>query len=229
MTPGAANAAPGFLIWPFFKGYGKKMQLGSELDHIIDAIIFATSKHQGQVRKDANHSPYITHPLAVAKAIIEIGRVGNPLVLIAAILHDTIEDTATTEDEIRQTFGQDVLRVVLEVTDEKSLKKMERKRLQVLHAVHLSYPARIIKLADKLVNCRDILYDPPHDWTLERRRDYIQWGADVINQIRGTNADIESAFDEILSESEERLDFCIQPLETLDQRPWGLDPKNTLP
>ncbi len=103
------------------------MRFGSELDHIIDTIIFAAGKHQGQVRKDENHSPYITHPIAVAQAIAEIGQVADLLVLKAAILHDTIEDTQTTEEEIRQAFGQDVLEVVLEVTDDKSLEKWKEK------------------------------------------------------------------------------------------------------
>jgi guanosine-3',5'-bis(diphosphate) 3'-pyrophosphohydrolase len=200
------------------------MKQPTELERLIDVIIFATYKHQGQVRKDGNRSPYITHPLAVARAIAEIGHVGDTLVLKAAILHDTIEDTDTTEEEIRQLFGEDVLQVVLEVTDDKSLEKMERKRLQVIHAPSLSYPARIIKLADKITNCQDILQRPPEDWPQERRRNYIQWGVDVIFQIRGTNAALEDAFDQIVSEAEEKLDFQVQPFDTIDQRPWGFNP-----
>jgi guanosine-3',5'-bis(diphosphate) 3'-pyrophosphohydrolase len=200
------------------------MKQPTELERLVDAIIFATHKHQGQVRKDGNRSPYITHPMAVATAIAEIGRVADTLVLKAAILHDTIEDTDTTEEEIRQSFGEEVLQVVLEVTDDKSLEKMERKRLQVIHAPTLSYSARIIKLADKITNCQDILQTPPQDWTLERRRNYIQWCADVIFQIRGTNAALEDTFDQIISEAEEKLDFQVQPFDTIDQRPWGVNP-----
>lgn len=222
MKQGAAFAAPYCLNYRLRDW--KNMSFGSGLDHIIDVIIFAAVKHQGQVRKDTDHSPYITHPLAVARAIAEIGRVGDKLVLKAAILHDTIEDTDTTAEEIRQAFGEDVLKIVLEVTDDKSHEKMERKRLQVLHAPGLSYPARIIKLADKITNCQDILLTPPEDWTLQRRRDYIQWGADVISQIRGTNPALEAAFDQLISEAEEKLDFQIEPFDTIDQRPWGFDP-----
>lgn len=200
------------------------MTISSGLDQIIDATLFAANKHEGQVRKGENDTPYITHPMAVARAITEIGRVGDPLVLQAAILHDTIEDTDTTEDEIRQHFGKKVLQLVLEVTDDKSLEKMERKRLQVVHAPNLSYEARLIKLADKLLNSQDILNVPPRDWPVTRQREYIQWGADVIFQIRGTNADLETAFDQVLSEAEEKLDFQIQPFETIEQRPWGFDP-----
>jgi len=199
------------------------MKQPTEFDHLIDAIVFAANKHQGQVRKDADHSPYITHPMAVARAIAEIGKIGDTLIYKAAILHDTIEDTDAKEEELRQHFGEEVLQIVLEVTDDKSLEKMARKRMQVIHAPSLSYPARIIKLADKIINCQDVLQSPPEGWTLERRRDYIQWGADVIAQIRGTNAALEAAFDQIITEAEEKLDFKVQPLDTIDQRPWGFD------
>ena len=200
------------------------MKQPTEFDQLMDAIIFAANKHQGQVRKDADHSPYITHPLAVSRAIAEIGGVGDTLVYKAAILHDTIEDTNTTEEEIRLRFGEEVLQVVLEVTDDKSLNKMERKQRQVMHAPNLSYPARIIKLADKIINCQDILKSPPEGWTLQRRRDYIQWGADVISQIRSTNEALEAAFDQIITEAEEILDFQVQPFDSIDQRPWGFAP-----
>ena len=101
---------------------------------------------------------------------------------------------------------------------------MERKRDQVIHAPSLSFPARIIKLADKIINCQDILQSPPEGWTLQRRRDYIQWGTDVISQIRGTNKALEAAFDQIINEAEEKLNFQVQPFDSIDQRPWGFDP-----
>jgi GTP diphosphokinase / guanosine-3',5'-bis(diphosphate) 3'-diphosphatase len=150
------------------------------LDTLFDAAIFAAWKHQGQVRKDEHASSYITHPLAVAREISSIGQVYDQAILVAAILHDTIEDTDTKPEEIRQQFGADVLAIVLEVSDDKSLDKICRKQRQVIHASRLSYPARIIKLGDKLVNCRDILHTPPKKWTLERRQEYVQWAADVI-------------------------------------------------
>lgn len=195
-----------------------------DLTNILEAAVFAARKHQGQVRKDHEKSPYVTHPLLVAKSIWEIGGVNETRTLIAAVLHDTIEDTDTKEIEIRDQFGEVVLSVVLEVTDDKSLEKMERKRQQVVHAPYLSRPARLIKLADKLINCQDILYSPPEDWTLERRRNYIQWGADVIARIRGTNAPLEDAFDAVLVEAEKKLDYAIQSFETVNQRPWAPNP-----
>jgi len=199
----------------------KSMTDEPELLTILDAAVFASEKHQGQVRKNKHHSPYITHPLLVAQAIYQIGGIVNSRILTAAILHDTLEDTETEEREIEERFGEKVLSFVLEVTDDKTEGKMTRKRLQVIHAPELSYEAKIIKLADKLVNCRDILNAPPEDWPLERRQDYIQWGADVVEQIRGTNSPLESAFDQVLSDAQSELNFKIKPYDSVDQRPWG--------
>jgi len=188
---------------------------------LLDAVIFAAHKHQGQVRKDQSRSPYVTHPLAVARAIWEIGQVKDQTLLIAAVLHDTIEDTETSKDEIRKRFGEEVLSIVIEVTDEKSQEKMIRKQQQVTHAATLSHSAKILKLADKLCNCQDILYSPPDNWTMKRRQDYIQWAADVIAQMRDTNPGLETALDQVFSDAEEQLEIKIQPFETVNQRPWG--------
>jgi GTP diphosphokinase / guanosine-3',5'-bis(diphosphate) 3'-diphosphatase len=133
------------------------------LDKLFEAVIFATRKHQGQVRKDLRQSPYVTHPVSVARIIWLIACEKETNTLIAAVLHDTIEDTNTTADEVRETFGEDVLSIIQEVTDNKELIKLERKRMQIVHAPGLSQPARIIKLADKLINCQDILHYPPLD------------------------------------------------------------------
>ena len=197
------------------------MERIKDLKLIFKAILFAIGKHEGQIRKDAERSPYITHPLLVAQALLEIGDVQDPPTLIAAILHDTLEDTKTTEVEIREAFGEEILQIVLEVTDDKSLEKMARKRLQVVHAPSISDKAKVIKLSDKLVNCRDILNSPPEDWPMERRREYIQWAADVVENLRNTNAPLELAFDQILSDAEERLDFKIKSYETINERPWA--------
>ena len=192
-----------------------------ELNQIFNAVIFAAKKHQGQVRKDKSRSPYVTHPVLVAQTLLEIGGVTESNILVAALLHDTIEDTSTTREQVRTNFGEDVLSLVLEVTDDKSLEKMERKRLQVLHAPHLSSRAKLIKLADKLTNCQDILFSPPRDWPLKRRQEYIQWGADVVSQMRGTNSGLEAAFDQVLADAQEQLGFAVQPFTTINQRPWA--------
>lgn len=192
-----------------------------EVNRILEAAIFAAQKHQGHVRKDKQGSPYITHPLQVAQTLWEIGGVLESKILVAAILHDTIEDTDTTPNEIHRAFGGEILNIVLEVTDDKSLDRLERKRLQIVHAPGLSHPARLIKLGDKLVNCSDILQNPPRYWPLVRRQEYIQWCTDVIAQIRGTNASLEEAFDEMLVQAQNHLEFIIQPFNTVNQRPWG--------
>lgn len=197
------------------------MERIKDLNLIFKAILFAIDKHEGQIRKDAERSPYITHPLLVAQTLLEISDVQDPPTLIAAILHDTLEDTKTTEVEIREAFGEEIVQIVLEVTDDKSLEKMARKRLQVVHAPSISDKAKVIKLSDKLVNCRDILNSPPEDWPMERRREYIQWAADVVENLRNTNAPLELAFDQILSDAEESLDFKIKSYETINERPWA--------
>ncbi len=198
-------------------------------EQLLDAAIFAAKKHQGQVRKDRRGSPYITHPLTVAKALWEIGGVRDGNTLVAAILHDTLEDTHTTQAELRERFGEDVLLIVLELTDDKTLEKSERKRLQVLHAPEISTPAKLIKLGDKLINCRDILESPPNGWPLLRRQHYIQWAADVVTGIRGVNRPLENAFNQMLLEAENHLHFSIQPFSTVNQRPWAPHPSANSP
>jgi guanosine-3',5'-bis(diphosphate) 3'-pyrophosphohydrolase len=197
------------------------MPVETQLDVILSATRFAIEKHRGQVRKDQRGSPYVTHPLTVAQLLWEIGGVRATDTLTAAILHDTLEDTPTSKEELRQGFGEQVLLIVLEVTDDKSLPKLERKRRQVRHAPVLSDPAKLIKFGDKLANCHDILESPPADWDLARRRNYVQWAADVLFTIRGVNPPLESAFDAVLREAEKQLRFTIQPFQTLSQRPWG--------
>ena len=117
------------------------------------------------------------------------------------------------------SFGEIVLAIVLEVSDDKSLPRMERKRRQVLHAPELSRPARLVKLGDKLANCSDVLESPPNGWDLIRRQEYVQWSADVIAQIRGVNPPLERAFDAVIHEAETELHFQVQPFETIHQRP----------
>ena len=117
-------------------------------------------------------------------------------VLVAALLHDTVEDTQTTVAELAGRFGPRISGIVAEVTDDKSLPKAERKRLQIEHAEHLSRRARLVKLADKICNVRDVAANAPHDWPLARRREYFDWAKAVVDRIRGTNKKLERAFDE---------------------------------
>ena len=191
------------------------------LDAILEAVIFAARKHEGQVRKDEQASPYVTHPLTVTRLIYSTGRIFDQDILIAAILHDTIEDTNTRPEEIQEQFGEDVLALVLEVSDDKSLDKICRKQRQVINAPRLSSSAKIIKLADKIANAHDVLHTPPKGWSRTRCREYIQWTADVVAQIDGANPALEAAFDALLIEAETLLQFKIEPFSTVNNRPWG--------
>ena len=136
----------------------------------IKAVAFAAEKHRNQRRKDADASPYINHPIALANVLANEGGIQDISVLCAAILHDTIEDTETTADELQDLFGRKVTSIVLEVTDDKSLEKHVRKQRQIEHASHISHEAKLVKLADKICNLRDIFASPPADWSAERKR-----------------------------------------------------------
>lgn len=164
---------------------------------VLKAAQFAARKHKDQRRKDAAASPYINHPLALANLLREEGMVGDAVVIAAALLHDTIEDTETDYDELRGQFGDEVAEIVAEVTDTKWLKKTSRKRLQISKAARASNGAKLVKLADKISNLRDIIASPPSDWSLERKREYFDWAKRVVDQIRGTNAKLERRFDRL--------------------------------
>ena len=168
---------------------------GSQLGAFVKAVAFAADKHRNQRRKDADASPYINHPIALANVLANEGGVDDATVLCAAVLHDTIEDTETTVDEIRALFGPQVAAVVLEVTDDKSLEKQVRKQRQVEHAPHISTEAKLVKLADKISNLRDILASPPADWSVERKQTYFEWAAQVVAGLRGVHPGLESVFD----------------------------------
>jgi GTP diphosphokinase / guanosine-3',5'-bis(diphosphate) 3'-diphosphatase len=164
---------------------------------LLKALAFAAHKHRDQRRKDTEASPYINHPIGLANVLANEGAVSNTVVLCAAVLHDTIEDTQTTQAELQAQFGDEIAAIVAEVTDDKSLPKAERKRLQIEHAAHISEQARLVKLADKICNLRDMAQSPPPNWPLERRQEYFDWAKRVIDALRGTHAELEAAFDEV--------------------------------
>jgi guanosine-3',5'-bis(diphosphate) 3'-pyrophosphohydrolase len=170
----------------------------SDLAQLLEALQFAAHKHRAQRRKDADASPYINHPLEVATILATTGAISDLATLLAAVLHDTIEDTETTPEELEERFGPEVRSLVLEVTDDKRLPKEERKRLQVEHAPSLSPKAKLIKLGDKIANVHDVTATPPADWTLERRRDYLDWTEQVVQGCRGANPSLERRYDEAL-------------------------------
>jgi len=162
---------------------------------LIRAAAFAAHKHRNQRRKDADASPYINHPIALANVLANEADVLDATVLAAALLHDTIEDTDTTHEEIEAAFGPAIASVVAEVTDDTSLPKAQRKQQQIEHAAHISASARLVKLADKICNLRDIATAPPAGWSLDRKREYFDWARQVVDQMRGTHAALEALFD----------------------------------
>jgi GTP diphosphokinase / guanosine-3',5'-bis(diphosphate) 3'-diphosphatase len=172
---------------------------------LLQAARFAAIKHISQKRKGNDEAPYINHPLEVANFLANVGKVEDYDVLIAALLHDTIEDTETTREEIIENFGENVAKMVLEVTDDKSLPKAERKQKQIEHAPHLSHGAKQIKLADKISNIRDVVENPPDGWSEQRRREYVEWGEKVIAGVRGANAELEKHFDELIEKAKQKL------------------------
>ncbi|MEZ4400675.1 MAG: HD domain-containing protein [Kofleriaceae bacterium] len=162
---------------------------------LLSALAFAADRHRHQRRKDATASPYINHPIALAEVLWHVGGVRDPVTLVAALLHDTVEDTATSTAELAARFGPEVAATVAEVTDDKSLPKDRRKQLQVEHAPHLSTPAKLVKLADKICNLRDLIDAPPASWPPERRAAYAAWTAQVIDGLRGVCPALEAMFD----------------------------------
>ena len=174
------------------------MDFSEETGLLIKALRFAAEKHRYQRRKDQAKSPYINHPIEVTQLLWDVGGVREIEVLVAALLHDTVEDTQTRPEEIRALFGEQVLSLVMEVTDDKSLPKAERKRLQVKGAPYISAGAKLIKLADKCCNVRDMVGSPPGDWSLERRREYLLWTEQVVAGLRETSPALDAYYEQEL-------------------------------
>lgn len=162
---------------------------------LLRAVSYAAWAHRDQRRKDKSSTPYINHPIGVAGLITCVGLVTDIDILCAAVLHDVVEDTPCTISDIRNNFGGYVGNIVEEVTDDKSLSKDERKRHQIEHTHHMSYSAKVVKLADKLHNLTDLITNPPLHWSESRIQGYFVWAHKVIEGLRGTNAPLEEALD----------------------------------
>jgi len=165
------------------------------MNKLVAAIAFAAEKHRNQRRKDPEASPYINHPIALANVLANEAGIEDERVLLAALLHDTVEDTETTEHELSRLFGNEVADIVMEVTDDTTLPQAERKRLQIVHAAHISHRAKLVKLADKICNLRDNAKSPPVDWPFERNQEYFDWARAVVDRLRGVHPGLEALFD----------------------------------
>jgi guanosine-3',5'-bis(diphosphate) 3'-pyrophosphohydrolase len=175
------------------------------MKRILSAMKFAAEKHRHQRRKNADATPYINHPIEVAEILARVGGIRDEDVLIAGLLHDTIEDTETTLEELVAGFGERVARIVIECTDDKSLEKSERKRLQIVNAPHKSSEAKCVKLADKSSNLASILVDPPAGWSLQRQLEYFAWAEQVIRGLLGVNEGLDTHVLELLERGRNQL------------------------
>ena len=167
-----------------------------DLKLLLKALSFAAHKHKDQRRKDVDASPYINHPISLASILCNEAHITDVEVICGALLHDTVEDTDTTFDELNSEFGTVIREIVADVTDDKTLSKAERKQQQIDHAAHASDKAKLVKLADKITNLRDVATNPPPAWSLERRQEYFDWAKKVIDQVRDTHPGLEALFDE---------------------------------
>jgi guanosine-3',5'-bis(diphosphate) 3'-pyrophosphohydrolase len=164
------------------------------MELVLQAAAFAAEKHRNGRRKDADASPYINHPIQLAYILVQAD-IEDPVVLAAALHHDTIEDSTSTHDEIEIVFGHEIANIVAECSDDKRLSKLERKQAQVDHAGKISKKAKLVKLADKIANVSDIDGAPPAGWSVERKREYFDWAKKVVDQMRGTHEVLEARFD----------------------------------
>ena len=167
---------------------------------LFKALAFSAEKHTKQRRKDVDKSPYINHPISLANILAQRWVIDEN-VLCAAILHDTLEDTETTVEELQEHFGEKITSIVLEVTDDKSLEKSVRKQKQVEHAASISHEAKLVKLADKIANITDIINSPPEDWSSNRKKEYFNWARAVVDNLRGAHQGLEKDFDDLINKA----------------------------
>ena len=181
------------------------MERATDLSPVFAALRFAADRHRDQRRKDEVQAPYVNHLIAVLDLLWDIGGVRDPLVLCAAVLHDTLEDTDTTGPELEERFGRRVAEVVAELTDDKSLPKQRRKELQVEKAGGKSDAAKLVKLADKISNVSDVVDAAPRGWDAARRREYVGWARAVVDRGRGANPALEAHFDRLCERADNQL------------------------
>ncbi|MFP4541902.1 MAG: HD domain-containing protein [Opitutales bacterium] len=164
---------------------------------IVRAVKFAADKHSAHRRKDAAATPYFNHLAEVAEILVSVAGVDDAEILAAAYLHDTIEDTDTSREELAAEFGPRVAELVEAVSDDKSLPKQRRKELQIEHAAHASAEAGLLKLADKIANLRSLLVNPPPTWGAERVAAYFAWAQRVVDALPAKDAALFAEFSRV--------------------------------
>ncbi|MGC2697719.1 MAG: HD domain-containing protein [Candidatus Angelobacter sp.] len=173
----------------------KNISSAADVQRILEAARFAAQKHAQQKRKGANGEPYVNHLLEVAQLIAGSSDVLDTELVMAGLLHDTVEDTGVTPQELEERFGKDIAALVAEVTDDKSLPKETRKTLQIQNAPGKSERAQTLKLADKISNLRSLLANPPVGWDLERKQQYFEWARQVVAGLTAPNPVLKAEFD----------------------------------
>jgi GTP diphosphokinase / guanosine-3',5'-bis(diphosphate) 3'-diphosphatase len=182
----------------------------NELVTVLRAADAAARWHVDQRRKGAAQEPYITHLLEAAVLVAEATAGADPNLVVAALLHDTIEDQGVTREEIAAQFNDDVADLVVEVTDNKKLPKAERKQLQIKNATNLTPRAKILKFADKISNLRSLATSPPADWPMQRRIDYVIWTRKVVQGLRGASSLLEQEFDRAAADAERTIPLAAE-------------------
>jgi (p)ppGpp synthase/HD superfamily hydrolase len=175
------------------------MEQQNAVQRVLSAAAFAADKHSAQRRKGATAEPYVNHLIEVAQLVSTTSPDPDTDLVLAALLHDSIEDAGVTREELAERFGPDVADLVVELTDDKSLPKAERKRLQVLNAPKKSVRAQNIKLADKISNLRAIRNSPPVDWSDERKAEYFHWAKQVVGGLKTPNPGLKAEFDKLVN------------------------------
>jgi HD domain len=175
-----------------------------EVRRLTKALAFAAEAHRNHRRKGASQEPYINHLIEVLDLVTSVED-SDMDVLIAALLHDVLEDTRTGYDELVATFGERVARIVQENSDDMTLPKPERRRARLAGIGKKSREARLVKLADIISNLRAIVISPPAGWSNDRRLGYLESCRNLVDAGRGSNAEIERIFDDTAKEVEEAI------------------------
>jgi len=172
---------------------------------ITHALRFAAERHSSQRRKGQAKEPYVNHLAEVSELVADATEGKDVNLIAAALLHDTIEDTETSSDELVATFNNDIAQLVADVTDDKSLPKQDQKNLQVVNSRAQNMRVKLLKLADKTSNLRSLANSPPENWNTERKQAYIDWAIKVAAGLKGVNPWLEERFDEALRGAQQAL------------------------
>ena len=168
--------------------------MSEDLTLVLKAAFFSGEKHKKQRRRDADETPYINHPLEVAYILLEEGGITDAPTLAAALLHDTLEDTDTTREELAMIFGHEISNLVVELTDLDSVLPDQKKQRELERAYNLSDKAKRVKIADKTANIRDLATMPPKNWDIKRQIEYFNFAKKIAEATASASPELEKVF-----------------------------------